>query len=210
MMAKQGVMEAKYARYPKPECAAYAYAKLTKRQWRPKTRSEYEGDRLQNPGEVVSVDQMVSPTPGLIAQITGKLTNKRYKYATIFMDQASHFGYVYLQKTATADETIEGKEAFEALLKTYGVNVRAYHADNGIFKANKWVAKCRESQQKLTFAGVNAHHQNGVAERRIRDLQDSARAMMMHSKQRWPNTVDTYLWPYAMKMASNILNMIVL
>ena len=71
-----------------------------------------ESERLQDPGEVVSVDQMVSPMPGLIAQITGKITNKRYKYATIFVDQTSHFGYVYLQKTATTEETIEGKEAF--------------------------------------------------------------------------------------------------
>ena len=183
-MAKQGVIDNKFARYPQPECAACAYAKLTKRQWRPKSRNEFEAERPKDPGKVVSVDQMVSPTPGLVAQITGKITNKRYKYATIFVDQASHYGYVYLQKTATAEETIEGKEAFEALLRTYGVEVKAYHADNGIFKANKWVSNCRQNKQRLTFAGVNAHHQNGVAERRTRDLQDSARAMLMHSKQR--------------------------
>ena len=149
---------------------------------------------------------MVSPSPGLVAQITGKITNKRYRYATIFVDQASRFGYIYLQKTATAEETIEGKQAFEHLLRSYGVSVKAYHADNGIFKANKWVNCCKENQQKLTFAGVNAHHQNGIAERRIRELQDTARAMLLHANQRWPKTVDTTLWPFAMKMACDVFN----
>ena len=96
IMAKQGVIDSKFARYPRPECAACVYAKLMKRQWRPKTRNEYENECPQNPVEVVLVDQMVSSTPGLIAQITGKITNKRSKYATIYVDQASHFGYVYL------------------------------------------------------------------------------------------------------------------
>ena len=65
------------------------------------------------PGDVVSVDQMVSPVPGLIAQMMGFLMMKRYKYVTVFVDQASHMGYIYLQKTTTAAEMIEAKKAFE-------------------------------------------------------------------------------------------------
>jgi hypothetical protein len=41
------------------------------------------------------------------------------------------------------------------------------------------------SRQQLTFAGVNAHHTNGLAERRIRSLQDLARAMLIHQHRRW-------------------------
>ena len=106
--------------------------------------------------------------------MTGKLTTKRYKYATVFVDQASRLGYVYLQKTATADETLVAKDAFERYAKDNGVTVKAYHADNGIFKAHAWVNNCTQKQQRLTFAGVNAHHQNGIAERRIRELQELA------------------------------------
>jgi hypothetical protein len=55
------------------------------------------------------------------------------------------------------------------------------HADSsGIFKANKWVTECRQSRQRLTFAGVNAHHQNGVAKRKIRELQDMTRLCLIH------------------------------
>jgi len=52
----------------------------------------------------------------------------------------------------------------------HGVTIEAYHADNGIFQANKWVMTCRAAHQNLTFAGVNAHHQNGVMECLIREL----------------------------------------
>ena len=49
---------------------------------------------------------MVSPTPGLIAQMTGKLTTKRYKYATVFVDHFSIFSYFYLQKKSTVEENL--------------------------------------------------------------------------------------------------------
>ena len=41
------------------------------------------------PGECVSVDQMESPTAGFIAQMKGKLTKGRYKYATVYIDHYS-------------------------------------------------------------------------------------------------------------------------
>ena len=84
---------------------------------------------------MVSVDQLVSPSPGLVAQLTGILTTKRYKYATVYADHASRLGYVFLQKTASADETLEGKLAFEKYAESRGVTVRNYHADNGILLA---------------------------------------------------------------------------
>ena len=85
-------------------------------------------------------------------------------YQTVFVDQASHMGFIYLQKTCSAEETIEAKRAFEQYAESQGVRVRAYLADNGIFKAKKWVEECRQRKQDLTFSGVNAHHQNGIAE----------------------------------------------
>ena len=84
----------------------------------------------------MSVDQLVSPTPGLVAQMTGILTTKRYKYVTVFVDQASKLGYVYLQKTATVEETLEAKKAFQQYSMDRGVTIKAYHTNN--VKANKW------------------------------------------------------------------------
>jgi hypothetical protein len=186
---------------------AATHAKATKRAWRNKTsKNVEEASQPPRPGDVISVDQLVSPTPGLVAQMTGTLTTKRYRYATIYVDQATGLSYVYLQKTSTAEETIEGKAAFEKYAESRGISIHAYHADNGIFRAHKWVLACRERGQSLTFAGVNAHRQNGVAERRIRSLQELTRTMLIHSNRRWPKAVTANLWPYAMRMANEIIN----
>ena len=206
-MAKQGIIPRRLAKVNTPVCSACEYAKATKRQWRSKTSNKEQTiQKPTKPGQVVSVDQLVSPTPGLVAQMTGKLTTKRYKYATVYVDQFTRLGYVYLQKTATAEETLLGKAAFEKYAANKGVEIKAYHADNGIFRANKWVAACEEKKQDLTFAAVNAHHQNGMAEKRIRDLQDLARTMLIHANKRWPNAITANLWPYALRMANANLN----
>ena len=154
----------------------------------------------------MSVDQMVSPTPGLVAQVTGTLTTARYKYATVFIDHTTDFSYVYLQKSATAHETIEAKSAFERQAMEQGVTVKHYHADNGVFRSNLWAENCSQKGQGLSFAGVNAHHQNGKAERRIRELQQTARTMLIHAHRRWPSAITTNLWPYAIRMANDMLN----
>jgi len=207
-MAKQGILPKRLSKCKIPACSACLYAKATKRKWRDKTAKAGSSqiEATTRPGQVVSVDQLVSPTPGLIAQMTGFLTTKRYKYATIYVDQYSRLGYVYLQKTASAEETLEGKIAFERYAASHGVQVKNYHADNGIFKAHKWVQACKDGGQGLTFAGVNAHHQNGIAERRIRELQEMARTQLIHANKRWSTVVTTNLWPYAVRMANLSLN----
>ena len=101
---------------------------------------------------------------------------------------------------------MEGKKAFEAFAHRHGVKIEAYHADNGIFKAYKWIDACKQDGQGMTFAAVNAHHQNGIAERRIRELQDLARAMLAHANARWSDTVSANLWPYAVRNASDAIN----
>ena len=135
-MAKLGTIPKRLATCPVPACSACLYAKAIRCKWRSRTtNNQEEASKPARPGERVSVDQLVSPTPGLIAQMTGFLTNKRYKYATVYVDQASRLSFVGLQKTATADKTLLGKEAFEQYAKDRGVKVEGYHADNGIFKA---------------------------------------------------------------------------
>jgi hypothetical protein len=125
-----------------------------------KQTKDKEPRAVLKPGDVTSVDQMNSSTPGLVAQISGTPTTKRYKCATVFVDQSTRMGFVYLQVSSSAEETIEAKSAWEAYARTHGITVKAYHADNGIFRAHKWTTRCRDSGQPLTFAGVNSHHEN--------------------------------------------------
>ena len=85
------------------------------------------------PGECVSVDQLISKTPGLIAQVKGWLTRQRYLAATVFADHASGLSYVHVSEGTTAEETIEAKQAFEAYSSDMRVTIKHYHADNGSF-----------------------------------------------------------------------------
>jgi hypothetical protein len=138
--------------------------------------------------------------------MTGNLTSKRYNHAAVYVDQATGYGYIYLQKSISEEETLQGKDAFERHCQTYNVLIQHYHADNGIFASNAWRKSCVDRRQGLTFAGVNAHHQNGIAERRIKELQDMARTMLIHAQQRWPDAISTNLWPYAIRMANDAIN----
>ena len=110
------------------------------------------------------------------------------------------------KKNSTAEETLEAKKAFELYSLNRGVTIKAYHADNGIFRAKKWQQACIDARQRLSFTGVNAHHTNGMAEKRIRDLQDLTRAQMLHAATRWNNCITANLWPYAMRLANDALN----
>ena len=183
-MAEQGVIPRKFAKGAIPACSVCLYAKATRKQWRSKNVKNNMEEMPREPGDLVSIDQLKSPTPGFIAQMCGILTVKRYMVATAFVDQASRFSYVHYQKSDTAGETIEANRAFEKIANNNGVQVKNYHADNGIFKANKWMEHCHENGQGMTFAAVNAHHTNGIAERRIRELQDLTRTNMIHANRR--------------------------
>ena len=109
-MAKMGVLPRRLQNCPVPVCSACLYAKSIKKQWQYQTAKNREvPNKPKNPGNLVLVDQLVSPTPGLVAQMTGILTTKRYKYARVYVDQVTKLSFTYLQKTATAEETIEGK-----------------------------------------------------------------------------------------------------
>ena len=163
-------------------------------------------NRVTSPGQCVSVDQLISLTPGLVAQLKGKLTKSRYTAATIYVDQYTGYGYVQLQKGTTAEETLEGKKAFEMTCEKNGVRVCNYHADNGVFIANEWRRECSRKGQGPTFSGVNAHHTNEQVERRIRTLQELARSMLIDVHRKWGMSATASLWPYALPMVNDTLN----
>ena len=97
-IAMQWVLPHHLSKCAIPVCSACQYAKATRRPWRAKIASR--SDHLippSKPGEVISVDQLVSPVPGLIAQMTGFITKQRYKYAKVYIDQFSGFSFMYLQ-----------------------------------------------------------------------------------------------------------------
>jgi hypothetical protein len=55
---------------------------------------------------------------------------------------------------------------------------------------------------------VNAHFQNGIAKKMIRDLQESTRKQLLHAKSRWPKAIELNLWPYALRLANHLRNLL--
>jgi Reverse transcriptase (RNA-dependent DNA polymerase) len=206
-MARQGDLPKCLASCPKPECAACRFGHATKVPWRVKgSQGQGQIKVCTQPGQCVSVDQLESTSPSFIAQLKGSLTRARYRYVTVFIDHYSDLSYVHLQKTITSAETVEAKQAFEAYSKSLGIRIQHYHADNGRFADNLFLQSIKDCNQTISFCGVNAHFQNGIAEKRIRDLQESARSQLLHAKHRWPDAVDTSLWPYAIWYANDVHN----
>jgi hypothetical protein len=88
-MAKQGAIPTRLKKCPIPTCTACMYGKASRKAWRSKPTNEKPAKTEIRPGDITSVDQMNSSAPGLVAQISGALTTKRYKCATVFVDQGS-------------------------------------------------------------------------------------------------------------------------
>ncbi|KAL7478813.1 hypothetical protein ACHAW6_008183 [Cyclotella cf. meneghiniana] len=149
---------------------------------------------------------MESTQAGFVVQLKGRLTTKRYKAATIFVDHFSRLRYIHIMTSLTSSETIKAKQAFERFAVDHGVRIKHYHADNGRFADNAFQQHCNEQQQTITYCSMNAHFQNGVAKRAIRDITEAAQTMLLHAKARWPSAVHLSLWPYAVRMAVYVHN----
>ena len=98
------------------------------------------------------------------------------------------------------------KHAFECSVEQRGVKILHYHADNGRFTDNAFIANCNAQRQSLPYCRVNAHFQNGIAEHRIRDLQEQMRTSMLYAMNKWKKMILICLWPYAMRHANKVTN----
>ena len=88
-------------------------------------------------------------------------------------------------------ETIQSKESFESHARDYGVVVTEYLSDNGsAFSSQAYRQHLETFSQISQFAGVGAHHHNGVAERSIQTVMSIARTMLLHAAIHWPEVAD--------------------
>ena len=86
------------------------------------------------------------------------------------------------------------------------MTIKDYHSNSKNSKAKKWIEACHRGDQGLTFAGVTTHHQNGMAERRIRELQELTCTLMVHYRRRWYKEATENICSYALCMANNLIN----
>ena len=53
-------------------------------------------------------------------------------------------------------------------------------SDNGVNKSKAYMDGLAKCHQEMTYPGVVSHEQNGVAERAIQTVVNSARTVMLH------------------------------
>ncbi len=126
---------------------------------------------------------MILTQVGFIAQLKGTLTKKRYTATTVFVGHYLRPKYIHLMTKLTSKEKMEAKQAFEHFAKQHSICILHCHCDNGQFADNAFNSSYSAKGQRLTFCGVNAHFQNSIAEKAIRDLQDSAQKQLLHARQ---------------------------
>ena len=114
--------------------------------------------RATKPGQVISVNQLASPTPVFVSIHRGNPAKKRYIGATIFVDHVSDFSYCHLMTVMDAASTVEAKLAFERLLATHAVIASHYHCGSGLFDTKLFCLNVSTTNQTMLFCGVNAHH----------------------------------------------------
>ena len=183
LLALLGIIPRKLAAIRHPPCPCCIAASMTRIPTR--TKGSNARRHIQNatkPGEYVSVDQIEISTPGFVAQLKGKLTRKRYKVTTVYVDHFSDLTFTYNQESTTSEETLQSKHAFEVYSREKGVTkIHHYHSDNGRFIDNAFINDCLKQGQTQSCCGVNAHHQNGRVEKRNRDICDAARKSLIHA-----------------------------
>lgn len=207
LLARCGLIPRDLANVEPPVCPGCAYGKAHRRAWAYKGIKNRKPIRqATTPGEVVSMDQLVSPTEGFVPTHRGKPTKQRYVGATVFVDHYSDYTYIHLMTKMDAESTVEAKLEFERHARSFGVTIRHYHADNGLFDTKLFKECISRSNQTLSFCGVNAHHQNGKAENRIKDVTTNSRTSLLHAAHRWPKAISPALWPAALKHYTNLRN----
>jgi hypothetical protein len=154
------------AKVKPPACTGCLFDAMTKVPWRGQETS-LEVFVATKAGQCVSVDQLVSTQVGFISQLKGTLTKKCYTVATVFVDHYSRLKYVHLMTKLTSEQTMDAKQAFKHFTEQHGIRILHYHCNKGCFADNAFKNSCSTKGQQLTFCGVNAHCQNGIAEKAI-------------------------------------------
>ena len=87
LLACSGVIPRRLAKCPISVCSACLYDKATRRPWQTKPDNTPSNGRVPTvPGQVVPVDQLEANVAGLVAQMAGHPTHKRYKVVTVYVD----------------------------------------------------------------------------------------------------------------------------
>ena len=193
-LARNGILPKCLATCDFPVCSDCQYGRQARRSANDKA---LDGSiDCEKPGDFLHLDQAISSTPGRLLTPSGRPSKKQCTAVTLMVDTVSKKIFAGFQQSTNAEETIQFKTEVEREAMSCNVRLRTFRADNGVFKSKAFHDNVNSLGQKITFCGVGAHNQNGVAERYIRTVFEKARTLLLHAHARWPK-VSFDLWPFA-------------
>jgi len=205
-LARQGKLPKKILGCSPPLCHSCLFGKAHQRASPSSDAIPHIDSGYLHSGDKVSVDQLESSTPGYVDTFKGKPTKAKYNATSVYVDHASRLIIVKCHFSTGGSEAVEGKTMLEHLAASNGIKVKGYRANNGIMACQEYINHVKINQQNITYCSINAHEQNGIAERGICTLCDRARTMLIHAMEHWPDVVTLDLWPFALRMAADIHN----
>ncbi len=90
-----------------------------------------------------------------------------YTGGCIFVDHVSNLVFIAHQVTLSGIETVKSKLKLDRFASEFGVKIRSFHTDNGVFTSTNFMNSLLEDKQTIRFSGSGVAHQNGIAERNI-------------------------------------------
>ena len=92
-------------------------------------------------------------------------------------------------------------------MATHCTSVCNYHANNIRYVNNAFLTDIAKYSHTISFLGVNAHIQNGIAKKHLWDLQDTAWMLLLHAKTNRLAAITSNLWLYTICHANDCLNL---
>ena len=116
----------------------------------------------------------------------------------LFVDHRSGKIDVYHQVSLGASDTIRGKELYEQSAAKSSVQIQHLRGDNGVYISDAFQKDAKKRNIIMDFSGVGVCGKNGVAERAIQIVVNSARKMMLHQSLYWTAFFDMRLWTFTL------------
>ena len=194
--------------YKPPLCLACQFVQSHFCPWKKKGKKtgSIRTPEQKDPGNGVSVFQIVLENPGLIPHMYGIITKQRLRGCTKIVDHVSYYVYVHLMQDLSLSDTLLYNAEMEKIMAQAGWTVKNYHADNGIFLDNGFIDAINEKDGKLTFCGMGVYHQKGIIENKNVILTTSDITILLHDIIMWPQMIDKTFWPFSIKYVDERLN----
>ena len=112
------------------------------------------------------------------------MTHDKFWGSILYADHYSDFLYNQLITGTTSLEILQSKHAYEILARIYGVQIKSFRDNNLCFDDLNFKGYCFKAGQDITYYGVGVHHQNSVAESKIKEVSYGARIILLHAKRK--------------------------